>query len=557
MHLPVVLPLTWICLGTSLLAQLSPGELHDSHSHLEGMSNCTQCHESGKQLSSQKCLTCHTLLASQIASGKGAHANQEFRQCENCHIEHQGKNFDLIHWEGGKEVFDHRLSGYSLEGAHTRLKCEECHREEYIRDKVSLTTKDKNLKRTFLGLSQDCLTCHKDHHRQQLAEACLSCHSFDAWIPATRFNHKNTAFPLSGRHRLLSCDQCHSKQKDQQEDFYIQYKKLPHGRCSDCHRDIHAGRLGDRCADCHTTAGWRGNLANVFNHDHTKYPLRGKHKRVACTACHPTGRSLKIARFTFCRDCHSDYHQGQFSARERKGACEECHTVTAFSPSSFTLEAHQETDYPLTGAHFAIPCTACHQKTATGIKFRLLSYDCITCHSDPHEGHVDKFLDKISGYTKKSGCQYCHSTESWSTVAFDHTSTGFALEYKHKDIRCISCHKRSIINKTVFKGLKPACYSCHEDIHYGQFEVVNNPDKTECERCHQSDNWHHLIFNHIKDSKFPLRGKHAQIDCRACHKSDSKNGRIFIHYKPMETDCKSCHGNKSATDSSYINSQQE
>ncbi|MFZ4401794.1 MAG: hypothetical protein ACOYO1_17325, partial [Bacteroidales bacterium] len=42
------------------LAQISPGELSNYHSHLEGISNCTKCHVLGEQLSNDKCLACHT-----------------------------------------------------------------------------------------------------------------------------------------------------------------------------------------------------------------------------------------------------------------------------------------------------------------------------------------------------------------------------------------------------------------------------------------------------------------------------------------------------------------
>jgi hypothetical protein len=527
-----------------LFAQLSPGELHNTHAHLEGVGNCTQCHESGKQLSAQKCLSCHTLLAARISAGKGAHANKEFQQCENCHIEHQGKNFDLIYWKNGKDGFDHLFTGYPLEGAHQRLKCAQCHKEEYIRDKAALSENNKNLSRTFLGLSQDCLTCHKDQHRQQLPENCLFCHTYTAWKPAFNFNHSNSTFPLAGGHQTVSCNRCHPKKKDSQETFYIQYKNLPHGRCGDCHRDVHDGRLGDQCERCHTPAGWRGNLTASFNHDRTNYPLQGKHALLPCASCHPRNRSLTSVKYGSCRDCHTDYHGGQFSAREQKGACEECHTDAGFSPAQFTLEDHQQSSYPLTGAHLAVPCTACHQKSKTGIKFRLLSYDCITCHPDPHDGDVDKYKEQISLETQKSGCQYCHRTKSWAAVAFDHGSTGFALEYKHEETGCLACHKKNRMDKTVFKGLVPACISCHEDIHYGQFAAPENPEKTDCKSCHQPDNWHQLIFNHSRDSTFPLEGKHAQISCRECHQSDHKDGHTFTRYKPLVKTCISCHGNK-------------
>ena len=540
--------LLWIGIPSFLQAQLSPGALHLSHSQLEGVANCTKCHETGRQLSAKKCLACHTLLFKRISAGEGAHANEQFKQCENCHIEHQGRNFDLIHWNEGKQNFDHRLSGYPLEGAHKQLKCEQCHRSENIRDQTSLLRKNKNLNRTFLGLTQSCLTCHKDRHKGQLSTLCQTCHGFSEWKPAQNFNHTNTSFPLLGRHKTVPCSGCHP----QKEDLGIQYKNLSFKGCADCHPDIHDGRLGGQCNRCHTPEGWRGNLSGSFNHDNTKYPLRGKHERVACTSCHTKGRSLKNVRYAYCRDCHDDYHRGQFASREQKGTCEECHTVKGFSPSLFTVAAHQKTTYPLDGAHLAVPCIACHKKSGTGMQFRLLSYDCLSCHPDPHGGEVDTYLDQFSPSTNKSGCQYCHNTKGWGTILFDHSKTGFVLLSAHQSVHCISCHTKNNRGVIRISGLNSRCNTCHTDIHNGQFADAENLVNTECQRCHQPDDWHKPVFDHNKDSAFPLKGRHAELLCRECHKTENKNGRIFVRYKPLAVTCLSCHGNKSQQDSSYM-----
>ena len=47
-------------------AQLSPGDLTTAHSHLDGISNCTQCHVLGNKVSSEKCLVCHTEIKERI-----------------------------------------------------------------------------------------------------------------------------------------------------------------------------------------------------------------------------------------------------------------------------------------------------------------------------------------------------------------------------------------------------------------------------------------------------------------------------------------------------------
>jgi len=105
------------------MAQLSPGDLHRSHKHLEGIENCTSCHESGEKLSADKCLDCHLILKKEINAKKGLHSRSEFQVCADCHVEHQGRDFDLIYWKEGIQNFDHTQTGYRLEGKHKNLKC--------------------------------------------------------------------------------------------------------------------------------------------------------------------------------------------------------------------------------------------------------------------------------------------------------------------------------------------------------------------------------------------------------------------------------------------------
>ena len=76
-----------------LSAQLSPGDLSNPHSNLEGISNCTQCHVLGNKQTNEKCLACHTEINERISSKKGYHSSSEVKgkQCFSCHSEHNGK----------------------------------------------------------------------------------------------------------------------------------------------------------------------------------------------------------------------------------------------------------------------------------------------------------------------------------------------------------------------------------------------------------------------------------------------------------------------------------
>jgi hypothetical protein len=85
-----------------------------------------------------------------------------------------------------------------------------------------------------------------------------------------------------------------------------------------------------------------------------------------------------------------DVHRGQFDDRPSKGRCEACHTQASFVPSTYTVEAHAKTRFPLEGAHLAVPCTACHKEVTDEHgryrQFVIADVRCVACHSQPPKG---------------------------------------------------------------------------------------------------------------------------------------------------------------------------
>ncbi len=558
----LLLLIFWILGVAPAWAQLSPGDLHQSHADLEGLENCTKCHLTGKKISPENCLACHKLLKERIDANRGLHANPEYRDCVKCHVDHHGRDFDLIYWEGGQENFDHRLTGYPLEGAHTQPRCRDCHKPDFISEKEKLVAQKKELKRTFLGLKQACLNCHVDEHRGQLDKDCLSCHQMEDWKPAAKFDHDKTRFPLTGKHSGVDCQKCHKTIRDNRfpdNPTYVKFTGIRFAECSSCHRDVHEGRFGNRCSKCHVTGGWEQVKAANFDHSKTRFPLKGKHQQVKCESCHKPGRPYKGLKFAACRDCHQDYHKGQFAHRPSRGACEECHTERGFSPSTFTQADHQKTDFPLKGAHLAVPCIACHTGEAGGKlsvmpahgytrqpinRFQFASIRCRTCHEDPHRGQVDRFV-------KAGGCESCHRVDTWKTVKFDHSQTQFALTGRHRNVACNDCHKPVAGGKSPghlqFQNLDRECRACHKDVHQRQFDKpVVRKGKTEfvtdCSRCHTPNNWEPTRFNHDRDSRFPLEGAHENVPCQECHKPVRRGGVTFTLFTPVDGKCSSCHG---------------
>ena len=284
----------------------------------------------------------------------------------------------------------------------------------------------------------------------------------------------------------------------------------------------------------------------IYFQDTTRYPLQGAHASVECGKCHKSGKSFKGLRFQACTECHSDFHQGQFASRASKGACEECHSVAGFSPSKFTLEEHQTSKYILAGSHLAVPCNSCHAKELSGgnnqfFRFKFESTRCPVCHKNPHKESVDT-------YVAKGGCEYCHLVDSWQASGFNHAGTKFALEGKHKDVKCRQCHQKGTGEdaQLQFSGLSMACQGCHEDIHRAQFAAVKTvssqaTNETECARCHSPAAWKTIKFDHNRDSAFKLDGAHVRIACVQCHKPVMDGTKEFVKYKPLGTTCSACH----------------
>ncbi|MEJ2055234.1 MAG: cytochrome c3 family protein [Calditrichaceae bacterium] len=534
-----------------LSAQLSPGDLSKVHADLEGVVNCTQCHESGRQLADEKCLDCHTLLDERIKNGKGYHARPENKVCENCHVEHQGRDFNLIYWKEGRDNFDHSLTGYTLEGGHKNIDCRKCHTEKNIKDPQKYIDKKKDLNQTYLGLSRDCLSCHRDEHRGQLGNTCLDCHVYNAWKPATKFNHDKTKYPLTGKHEEVDCIKCHGKISDDKYPDDTDYQKftgLRYNSCLNCHRDVHNNRFGSNCTKCHNTSGWKNYTKSAFDHDQTRFPLKGRHAGLQCSECHTAGNKLKFSDFKNCGDCHTDYHQGQFRRTKSGGKCEGCHDVNGFTPALFTIEQHNKGDYPLEGSHLAVPCFQCHTKINTGtvretMQFQFKSTRCKACHDNVHGSSIDKYENRVSAISGMNGCEHCHQVKSWAAVHFDHSQTDFKLEGKHKTTSCIDCHKKSEeSDKIIFNTASKECRNCHKDQHVGQFAVAKGKNITLCDKCHTPDNWKAEKFDHDKDASFKLTGAHQTVKCNQCHKQVNENGMSFVRYKPLSSECKSCHG---------------
>jgi len=543
----------WCALTLAFLAgpahaQISPGPLAKAHQSLSGTSQCASCHQFGTSVPTFKCLDCHKEIARRLAANHGYHARLEMKSpngkdCVHCHLDHNGEDFGLIHWEPPQKQFDHRLTGYKLEGKHAGVACEKCHMPgNMVADERALI-KMKDLSKSFFGLSQNCVTCHKDPHKGQLGNECQSCHNFTDWKAAKQFDHSKTRYPLTGQHIQVACEKCH---KPNVPDGPARYKDMKFQSCLDCHIDPHKGAFKQRCEDCHTTAGWKKLLpAFAFDHSKTKYPLLGMHTKVNCADCHINDDFKRPLPFANCNDCHKpDPHKGQFEARPKKGECAECHTLDGWKPSLFKVKEHDTSGYPLKGKHVSVECAKCHlaagKDTIYKVKFAL----CTDCHKDAHDG-------QFASAPHSNKCEDCHTVRDFHRSLFtiaQHRDTRFVLTGAHAAVPCADCHKVGAAGRTdkimPFRFEDRSCTACHSDPHHGEFKdrmAKRRADGTPegCEACHNVRSWTDINgFDHAK-TKFPLLGAHRVVQCGACHKAPV--GSRQVQFKGTSQICEDCH----------------
>ncbi len=528
LKLLVIFAIIGFIFSCNLTTPISPGELNQAHADLEGTSNCTKCHVLGKWVSEDKCLDCHQDIKTLIENEKGYHSSEEVhsKKCFDCHSEHHGRGFEIIHFDTLK--FDHKLTSYELKEKHEETFCTNCHKPENIHDD-SLKLKEE----TFLGLQQTCLSCHADYHQETLPETCQDCHDFKGFTPVAFFDHDKTDYPLKGKHIDVKCEKCHKKTTRNEVEFQ-EFAGIKFDHCINCHKDEHNGKFGKTCEDCHSVNSFTDvNIKSSFDHNLTGYILEGKHTDVACKDCHTQKYTTPIAHAN-CKDCHEDYHKGEFNKKGRTTDCKDCHNSKGFKVPQYTIAQHNKSSFPLIGAHEATPCLACHNKNDKWV-FSQLGTKCVDCHKNIHKDFMS------AKYYPQESCQTCHTSTQWQVVKFDHSKTDFALLGKHQQKTCKDCHYKPVNGKPVqkFADTDKSCIACHTDEHAAQFAKNGT---TDCASCHTSntDNWKISNFNH-DNTRFKLDGKHVNVACAKCHTSSTVNSKKVVKYKLNKLQCTDCH----------------
>jgi len=385
-----------------------------------------------------------------------------------------------------------------------------------------------------------CAKCHPDHAGRDFQMVV-----WEEGSPA-KFDHRRAGFLLDGKHAALECRACH-KPALQRSGAVSLVRVTGRARswlgletsCVSCHQDPHQDRFGAACERCHSARDWQGVKAGTFDHDRTRYPLRGRHAALECARCHASRPAWRERPpFASCGACHADPHGGEATIAGRRADCAACHDVNRFKPSTFTLAEHRTTAYPLEGGHARAGCAACHPKRpapgkavsdSARIMFRPPHARCTDCHSDAHGGQLLSRPDR-------GRCEPCHTPREWKPSSFtarDHESLPFALRGRHAEISCDACHSATrpgLPPPEAAAGTRPAgfvfalrdreCAACHNDPHRGRFAAGGPRTRVDgCLACHD-----HVRFRPSKVEvathatyRFALEGAHRAEPCQGCH----------------------------------------
>ena len=401
---------------------------HESAWPLRGQhteAHCYDCHTGSTFAGTpQDCAACHQ--ADYTGAQDPRHAPAGFAQdCASCHTESAWRPSSYLH-----------PPSWPLSGAHAQASCKSCHQAD-----------------VYAGTLRECEDCHlpsyfattdPPHAADGYPTDCALCHAPAGWRPNT-FDHESF-WPLRGRHASGHCYDCHTSGV---------YAGTP-SDCAACHQgaylattdpDHAAAAFAQDCAGCHTESAWR---PATYTHPAT-WPLSGQHLATSCGGCHAGG--VFAGTPTACDGCHHDRYLATTAPPHPSAGlgtnCATCHTPATWGDGTF-----DHASWPLTGAHAATPCNACHG----GGVFAGTPKTCNACHGQDYVGATNPSHTALSLST---ACQTCHATSSWDTRTFPVHDPLFPITTgKHRTFTCAQCHPTAAVAWSNF-----ICTACHTGEH--------------------------------------------------------------------------------------------
>ena len=534
-------------------------QCHQSLVFSEATMDCNSCHEDMHRLTvGTDCARCHSTDKWLIDNMVDIHQQNGFPlagvhnavSCEQCHVAATELQFMPIgnacidcHLQDYQSttVPDHRQSGFSTDC----LECHDVFTPGWETDKINHDffplTKGHDVKDCskchiggdFANTPNTCNGCHSadfaqstnpNHSALGMPTDCAMCHTTDpGWTPAIFPIHDNY-YVLNGAHSLIAneCASCHNDN----------YNNTPN-TCNGCHQADYeqtaepnhgALQFSTDCATCHTENAW---VPSTFDHDGEHFPIySGAHNGEwsSCTDCHTNPSNYMEVT---CINCHvdpetTDKHVGINGYIYDNSACLSCHP----NGDATTGFDHNQTDFPLTGAHLGVACLECHANGYAGTPTA-----CSACHTtdfnqttNPNHTSLNFPMD----------CAMCHTTEpDWQPALFPMHDDYYPITGGHLNVKndCAACHHGD------YNNTPNTCFGCHS----ADYNNSDSPEHatygfpTDCELCHSNSSWN-SGWNHDVQY-FPIfSGKHNNKwdQCIECHTTPN-NFEVF--------NCIVCHSN--------------
>jgi len=475
-------------------------ELTGAHASIA--TDCFACHQGTYTNTPNECAGCHQPDFNQTTNPNHIQAGFP-NTCAICHSTNPG--WTPANFSGHDEI-------YPLTGAHSTATCFDCHQDNYT------------------NTPNECFGCHQDNYNQTtnpnhnaigLTNACELCHTTNpGWQPAA-FPVHNDYYVLQGAHAAIAgdCFDCHAGNYNTTANT-----------CVGCHLDEYnqtndpnhqAAQFPTDCEACHSQTAWE---PATFEHDAQYFPIySGKHEGEwnQCSDCHNNPSNYAIFQ---CLTCHPQgemdpEHEGISGYQYNSIACLGCHPDGSGS-GSFD---HNNTNFPLTGAHTTVNCFDCHEGS-----YINTPNECSGCHLDDFNATTDP-NHVSSGFPQE--CEICHTTNpNWTPASFTGHDDLFPLTGAHTTVTCFDCHEGN------YTSTPNECLGCHMD----DYNQTSNPNHNsmgltnDCELCHTPNpNWQPATFP-VHNDFYLLQGAHVAIanDCFDCHQGN---------YNSTPNSCYGCH----------------
>ncbi|MFZ6819280.1 cytochrome c3 family protein, partial [Undibacterium sp. Ji22W] len=429
-----------------------------------------------------------------------------------------------------KVEFNHKLSGFFLEGAHGKTACESCH-----------------VQGLFRGTPRDCASCHRSGDRASgkpsnhipTAAACDTCHANSSWSPSI-FRHRadqgvvqgscaschNGSFspgkPLTHISTTASCDSCHKTNAWQPASY--SHAGVTPGSCASCHNGVKAAGKSvshipttASCDACHSSSVPFAPISVTVTAMHAA--MSGPPAAGNCASCHGGGfvsqnaqakPATHISTSAQCDACHSSKSSWATSVKPDHlaitpsvfGRCADCHnSVAALGKPGNHIPTNKQ-------------CDSCHSNFS-GFKPAQMNHQgttaqCSSCHNGSFN-FANAQAKSNTHIPTTAQCDSCHTTGfvTWSPSTMNHANTNG---------KCSTCHSGSFIAQNA--QAKPAKHIT---------------TTAQCDSCHTSTTtWTGVNFNHANVSP-PVAGR-----CASCHNGSTAAGKSATHI-PTTAQCDSCH----------------